>query len=439
MLRKLLFFVVTVIYFFHGINAFAESLLFGKEVPVAASAGGQQRFPAVAYAKGVFLIAWQEGRYGWGPEAQTLIRGIRISANGTIIDTGSFAISKAPHLQEKPQIATDGEIFLVVWQDFRNGKDYDIYAARITPEGEVLDPKGIMVAAGRNNQCSPSVSFDGKNFVILWMDNRDIEQSYSVRAARVSGKGVVLEPNGVLIAGYDEKKLETLLQSDNGKGLPMNSFPKIACLNGECAAGWLQKNMAWSESPQFVYLKAEPEIRLIGKPLSIPKGEVLQVDRSYDPSVAIAAVKKQYIATYAGTVGKGADEYYVVGILLDGTGKGDNDGVRALSIRPVQKGVRLSETVSPYGEGFIAIWSEGTIPKVGTPETYLLKGAFFDRGGKAGYFEIFSWSDIYRGAPSISTNSENGMLVYEVESKEGLRIAGTLFKEETKHENTSRP
>lgn len=40
-------------------------------------------------------------------------------------------------------MAFDGANFLVVWQDFRSGKHYGIYAARVTPAGKVLDAEGL--------------------------------------------------------------------------------------------------------------------------------------------------------------------------------------------------------------------------------------------------------------------------------------------------------
>ena len=39
-------------------------------------------------------------------------------------------------------------------QDFRNGKDYDILGARVSPEGKVLDTEPIKVAVGGGTQSS---------------------------------------------------------------------------------------------------------------------------------------------------------------------------------------------------------------------------------------------------------------------------------------------
>jgi hypothetical protein len=87
----------------------------------------------------------------------------------------------------------------VVWQDLRNGKDWDVYAARVSPEGKVLDPDGILVAGGAHNQAFPRVAWDGRNFQVVWQDFRSGNR-YEVFGARVSPEGKPLEAAGEALA-----------------------------------------------------------------------------------------------------------------------------------------------------------------------------------------------------------------------------------------------
>jgi hypothetical protein len=159
--------------------------------------------PGAAFGKDVFLVAWQSGNLGEGDLRKGItcagdIVACRVDAAGKILDAKPFAICAAKDLQEKPRLAFGGGVFLVVWHDLRNEKDWDVYAARVTPEGKVLDPDGFLVAGGKHNQALPNVAWDGKNFQVVWQDARSGNR-YEVYGARVSREGKVLDVEGNLL------------------------------------------------------------------------------------------------------------------------------------------------------------------------------------------------------------------------------------------------
>lgn len=113
----------------------------------------------------------------------------------------------------KPGIAFDGTNFLVVYHVSKLEGDhaYDIYAARISPDGVVLDPQGIPISTVVNDdpypssQYTPSVAFDGTNYMVVWVEGRmsttePVELQYDLYAARVTPAGQVLDPDGVKIS-----------------------------------------------------------------------------------------------------------------------------------------------------------------------------------------------------------------------------------------------
>jgi len=60
--------------------------------------------------------------------------------------------------QLNPDVSWNGTYFLVVWEDKRElGNLTDVYAARVTSTGQVLDPDGFAVSARTNNQVTPRV------------------------------------------------------------------------------------------------------------------------------------------------------------------------------------------------------------------------------------------------------------------------------------------
>ncbi|MDP3298335.1 MAG: hypothetical protein Q8N09_12250 [Thermodesulfovibrionia bacterium] len=422
------FLFIAILFLFYAVYLSAEPLQFDEWFFIAKPVSGMQRYPAVAYAKNVYLVVWQEGHYGWGPPADTGIKGVRISDAGRIIDNESFIISNAQDFQERPVIATDGEMFLVVWQDFRNGKDYDIYAARVTTEGKILDIDGIPITKARSNQCNPSAAFDGKNFVVAWMDNRDIEQSYHIRASRVGRNGVVFDSEGITVAGYDEKYLKGLMQSNNLKGLPLNSFPKIACNKGDCLVGWISKTQPWKESPAFKHIITEPEIKLNSDTIVIPSSDVLENSRAGSPEISIAANGNKYMAVYSGIQGKGGGSYFIIGVSFYEIDK-IQKSIKPLKIRPWQAGYKLSKFVTPYDKGFVVIWSEGNHAEGKSPIEFTMKGVYIDKNDQTSEFEVFPLNDSYRGYPFLFMGSRHGLLVYEeFDKNDGMRIIGRIMR-----------
>lgn len=185
----------------------------GATVEVASEVEGtrQQRWPRAAWCRGAgcWLVAWREGEYA---EGETDIYCGRVSAEGKTLDARGIRLTSAKGVQDRPAVASDGEGFLVVWSDFRNGRDWDVYAAVVSADGKVASPDGVLVAGGEHNQCYPTVAFAGGNYVVVWQSwVPDVVEgggraalkfgSYELRAARVSAKGSVLDRDSKKLAG----------------------------------------------------------------------------------------------------------------------------------------------------------------------------------------------------------------------------------------------
>jgi hypothetical protein len=175
----------------------------GAEILVAPDAGASkmQLRPAVAFNGEVYLVAWQDGA-GTAGDKECEIWCARLDKSGKSLDEKGVLVCKAEgkEMRKRPAVAACGKDFLVVWEDYRNGKDYDLYAARVTGEGKVLDPNGFVVSGAPGVQVMPSVASDGKTgWLATWSDFRN-GTDYDVYAARISPEGKVLDPNGLAIA-----------------------------------------------------------------------------------------------------------------------------------------------------------------------------------------------------------------------------------------------
>jgi hypothetical protein len=152
--------------------------------------------PSVGFDGTNFLVVWQDDRaHVWIDD----VYGARVTPQGAVLDTAGFAISRAANSQQHPALGLDGANFLVVWQDYRNNQDTsDIYGARVTPQGTVLDASGIAISRKANDQWSPALAFDGVSFLVMWEDKR--VGSWDIYGARVTPQGAVLDTGGIMIS-----------------------------------------------------------------------------------------------------------------------------------------------------------------------------------------------------------------------------------------------
>ena len=137
--------------------------------------------------RGGYLVTWLRGSSyaGYGGTDQMLGRS-SVSRPGAMEPLATIRI---PDEQEESVIAVGRGQSLMVWQDLRNGKDYDVYGARIADDGRVLDAEGFLIAGGPGNQISPTVVFNGTEYLVAWSHFEGVK--YIIRSAKVSSAAQV--------------------------------------------------------------------------------------------------------------------------------------------------------------------------------------------------------------------------------------------------------
>ncbi len=145
----------------------------------------------IAFNGNHYQIVW----YVHNPSGNIYTRSVDIFGN--FFDNYASVDTSAGD-QLYPTIATDGDNFLVVWEDRSDGNDYNIFGARINNNGEVIDDPPIVISDADNHQQTPSITFDGSNYWVVWVDGRDANGN-DIYGTRVMPSGVVLDPTGILL------------------------------------------------------------------------------------------------------------------------------------------------------------------------------------------------------------------------------------------------
>ncbi|MBU8923232.1 MAG: hypothetical protein KOO63_15540, partial [Bacteroidales bacterium] len=137
-------------------------------VPVCMATDFQVDTQITSDGAGGSIITWADRRSG-----EYDIYAQRIDASGTALWTtdGVLLCTDFGEDEEAPRITSDGAGgAIVVWQDYRSGTSWDVYAQRIDSAGTVLwDEYGIEVCTVSLDQDQPRiVSDDAGGAIIVW-------------------------------------------------------------------------------------------------------------------------------------------------------------------------------------------------------------------------------------------------------------------------------
>src|SRR5262245_52172231 len=171
----------------------AGAVLDPDGIPIA-TAAGDQTAADITFDGVNYFVTWTDWSSSSGPD----IYGARVTTSGTVLDPDGIPISNTANDQSSASVAFDGTNYLVTWEDRRSDPAEDIWGARVSTNGTVLDPAGISIGVGAQYQLAPDVAFDGTNFLVSWMDRRI--GVWNIYGARVTPAGSVLEPDGIPIS-----------------------------------------------------------------------------------------------------------------------------------------------------------------------------------------------------------------------------------------------
>jgi len=113
--------------------------------------------PDIAFSGSKYLVVWRNNNLA---NANNYIAGRLMNLDGTF--GPSFTIAEAAGRQLRPTAIWDGSAFIVAWDDQRHQSQFydertDVYAARVSEAGAVLDPAGLPLIVQPDGDASPSL------------------------------------------------------------------------------------------------------------------------------------------------------------------------------------------------------------------------------------------------------------------------------------------
>jgi hypothetical protein len=150
--------------------------------------------PSIVYGAGKYFVVW-ERKIDPSAEEECDIYGALIDAVSGNLQ--SFPVADGPSAQcssedcdyvtHPTSMSFDGTNFITAWHD---SADDGVHAARVSPNGQLLDgPGGIPVSSGQAG-VHPQVAFDDSNWLVVW---RGMNYPHYTYGARITTDGTVLD------------------------------------------------------------------------------------------------------------------------------------------------------------------------------------------------------------------------------------------------------
>jgi len=172
--------------------------------PICTADSEQKRPHITADGNGGAVLVWEDSRNGRDYD----IYAQRIDADGNSLwRRGGTSVCRAVGPQRFPQVTADSNGgFIISWFDRRNGNNNDIYVQRLRPNGvSAWTQDGILLCAAQGDQFDPfPVSDNQGGAIITWQDRRN-GTDYDIYTQKIDQNGkIAWAENGIPVCAVPE-------------------------------------------------------------------------------------------------------------------------------------------------------------------------------------------------------------------------------------------
>ncbi len=154
--------------------------------------------PDLAYDGMNYIVVWQS-HYPF-----STIKAARVTPAGELLDSSAIFITDSSNIYKKPAVSSSGINCLVVWMK-RGVWNPDIYGVRVSPQGTLLDTTPIFISTDANYPSNPKVAHDGINYMVVWEDFEEFgwdSCTKYIRGSRIATDGTLIDSIPLTFATY---------------------------------------------------------------------------------------------------------------------------------------------------------------------------------------------------------------------------------------------
>ena len=190
-----------------------------SEILEVSTADDGQLFPqGVADGKGGAIIVWEDYRTSkdWDVYAQRVD-----STNTPLWKQNGLPISIADRNQRRLRMIGHDSHVVVVWTDRRGRSSWDIYAQAINLDGKILwETDGIPVCTNSADQSTQAILSDGEGgAIVVWEDERNSSEFQDLYIQHINSNGKPMwEMDGLLVFPSESLQSNPILITDGKEG-----------------------------------------------------------------------------------------------------------------------------------------------------------------------------------------------------------------------------
>ena len=319
---------------FVGVSSWAQYTIVLAEIAVSIADDGQFLPWVVDDGEGGVIVMWEDYRTGedWDVYAQ------RVDSTGTTVwESEGLALCKAERNQRRLRMIRHDTHAIVVWNDRRDRTSWDIYVQAVNLAGEVLwQTDGVPVCTNAADQSTQAILGDGEGGAIcVWEDERRSSEFQDLYIQRIDSAGTPMwEADGIPVFPSESLQSDPILVADGIGGFYVVWWDVIGY-------------DAWHIMAYRLSLDAEPlwDVPILVSPPDGMQGEPRVIADGEGGIIVLWQVYENFIN----------DELYAQRISLDGRKLWNDTGIPICTASGIQKHASI---VNDGLGGFIAVWRD---------------------------------------------------------------------------------
>lgn len=253
-----------------GVFFLLQSIDASEKIDVSTAKDGQL-FPSVMHdGKGGVIIIWEDYRTGkdWDVYAQRID-----NTNAPMWQPNGLPLSIADRNQRRLRMIRHDKHAIVVWNDRRNKSSWDIYAQAVNLGGKVLwQMDGIPICTNAADQSTQAILSDGEGgAIVVWEDERQSSEFQDLYVQRINSDGTMMwKQDGVPVFPSESLQSNPILVVDGLGGFYVVWWDVIGADTWSIMAHRLSNDAKplW-DAPLFITpedgMQGEPRIAADGK------------------------------------------------------------------------------------------------------------------------------------------------------------------------------